>query len=492
MSFISRGFRGRRGADAPAGRVPPGQYLTDGFPVLSAGPTPRVDLAAWRLEVVGAVDRPRAWTWQEFMALPAEDVHVDIHCVTKWSKLDTSWRGVSVDALFGEVGTAGGFVLAHSYGGYTTNLPLGDLTGGKAWVAFEYDGPAARPRARRARATPGATPVLLEEREVDHAAWRCWPRTSPASGSAMATTTTVTHGASSATRATDLDMLEVLPPRRLSWQVATVVDRIEETARTRSVVLDVPEWPGHLPGQHVDVRLTADDGYQAQRSYSIATPADGGRVTITVERIADGEVSPYLVDELRVGDGLELRGPIGGYFVWQPGDGRPLVLAAGGSGLVPLMAMLRARVAAGTQVPVRLLALGEVRRRDHLSARPRDHRARAGRRRHRPHADPLAAARLDGPSAPGGPRHVECSRESARGVCARHSAATRRTCPSVTDRGKLGSPSVRRRAARPGARRACRLLCHTCTSGRVRSGSQPELLPRTSSASGSAMLPRSR
>lgn len=150
-------------------------------------------------------------------------------------------------------------------------------------------------------------------------------------------------------------MPDATPRGRLTWQVATVVERIDETARTRSLVLEVPDWPGHLPGQHVDVRLTAEDGYRAQRSYSIAAPADGGRVTITVERIADGEVSPYLVDELRVGDGLELRGPIGGYFVWHPGDGRPLLLAAGGSGLVPLMAMLRARVAAGSRIPVHLL-----------------------------------------------------------------------------------------------------------------------------------------
>ena len=142
---------------------------------------------------------------------------------------------------------------------------------------------------------------------------------------------------------------------RLTWQVADLVDRIDETVQVRSLALDVPEWPGHLPGQHVDVRLTADDGYQAERSYSIATPADGDRVTITVERIADGEVSPYLVDELQVGDKLELRGPIGGYFVWQPGDGGPLFLAAGGSGLVPLMAMVRARIGGGGHVPVRLL-----------------------------------------------------------------------------------------------------------------------------------------
>jgi ferredoxin-NADP reductase len=142
---------------------------------------------------------------------------------------------------------------------------------------------------------------------------------------------------------------------RLTWQVADVVERIDETPHVRSLVLDVPDWAGHRPGQHVDVRLTADDGYQTERSYSIATPADGTRVTITVERIDDGEVSPYLVDELRVGDKLELRGPIGGFFVWQPSDGGPLFLAAGGSGLVPLMAMVRARIGAGHDVPVRLL-----------------------------------------------------------------------------------------------------------------------------------------
>jgi ferredoxin-NADP reductase len=142
---------------------------------------------------------------------------------------------------------------------------------------------------------------------------------------------------------------------RLTWAVASVLDLIDETPRVRSIVLDVPDWPGHLPGQHVDVRLTAEDGYQAERSYSIATPADGHRVTICVERIDDGEVSPYLAGELRVGDQLELRGPIGGYFVWTPDDHRPLLLAGGGSGIVPLMAMLRARIVAGSDVPVRML-----------------------------------------------------------------------------------------------------------------------------------------
>jgi DMSO/TMAO reductase YedYZ molybdopterin-dependent catalytic subunit len=140
MSFVSRGFRGRRRTDAPAGRVPPGQYVTRDFPVLSAGPTPRIDVAQWRLDIDGAVAQPRAWTWPELMAAPPEDVTVDIHCVTKWSRLDTSWRGVSLDLLLGEVGPTGGYVLAHAYGGYTTNLPLADLQGGRAWIAYEHDG----------------------------------------------------------------------------------------------------------------------------------------------------------------------------------------------------------------------------------------------------------------------------------------------------------------------------------------------------------------
>ena len=122
----------------------------------------------------------------------------------------------------------------------------------------------------------------------------------------------------------------------------------------RTIVLDVPDWAGHRAGQHLDVRLTAEDGYRAERSYSIGSPP-GEPVAITVERLDDGEVSPYLTEELRAGDALELRGPIGGYFVWGPEDGGPLLLVAGGSGVVPLMAMLRHRHAAGSDVPARLL-----------------------------------------------------------------------------------------------------------------------------------------
>src|SRR5258706_8471293 len=144
-------------------------------------------------------------------------------------------------------------------------------------------------------------------------------------------------------------------PGRLSWQLGEIVALRQETAQAKSLTLSVPQWPGHRAGQHVDVRLTAEDGYQAERSYSIASPPEESEVTLTVERIADGEVSPYLSDELRVGDLLELRGPIGGYFVWEARLGGPLLLVAGGSGIVPLMAMLRHRAAAGSHVPARLL-----------------------------------------------------------------------------------------------------------------------------------------
>jgi len=140
MTFISRGFRGRRHADVPASRIPPGQYVTEGFPVLSAGPTPRVPLEQWRFEIYGAARQPKAWTWDEFRALPSEDLTADIHCVTKWSKIDTAWTGVSIDTLLRDVEADAKFILAHSYGDYSTNLPIEDVTGGKAWIAFAFDG----------------------------------------------------------------------------------------------------------------------------------------------------------------------------------------------------------------------------------------------------------------------------------------------------------------------------------------------------------------
>jgi ferredoxin-NADP reductase len=162
---------------------------------------------------------------------------------------------------------------------------------------------------------------------------------------------------------------------RLTWQVAEVVDTIDETSRARTLVLDVPEWTGHRAGQHLDVRLTAEDGYRAERSYSIAS-APGEPLAITVERLEDGEVSPYLVDELRPGDRIELRGPVGGYFIWDADRGGPLLLAAGGSGVVPLMSIARTHARAEVDVPARLVysarTLDDVIYKDELARRSSD------------------------------------------------------------------------------------------------------------------------
>ena len=159
-------------------------------------------------------------------------------------------------------------------------------------------------------------------------------------------------------------MSALVAPRAIAWRVATVVEVVEETAHAVTIVFDVPDWPGHVAGQHVDVRLTAPDGYQAQRSYSIASGPEEGRLALTVERIDDGEVSPYLAGVLEPGDEIELRGPIGAHFSWRVQDGGPLLLVAGGSGLVPLMSMLRHRHARGSDVEARLLVsartLGEL------------------------------------------------------------------------------------------------------------------------------------
>lgn len=166
----------------------------------------------------------------------------------------------------------------------------------------------------------------------------------------------------------------------IAWRLATVVENRRETSRTRTLLLHVADWPGHRAGQHVDVRLTAEDGYRTERSYSIASAPEAPHLALTVERLDDGEVSPYLVDELRAGDTLELRGPIGGYFVWEAKEGGPLLLVAGGSGIVPLMAMLRHRAVAaphlrsagGRPIETRLLyssrTWAEVIYRDELAA----------------------------------------------------------------------------------------------------------------------------
>ena len=144
MPPVSRGFRGRRDT-AEADRVPPGQYVTHDFPVLSAGPTPHTPIERWSFDVRGEVDEARSWTWEQFMGLPSERFTVDIHCVTKWSKLDTSWTGVAIDTLLDGVDTSAEYVLAFSDGGYSTNLPLDDLRDGKAWVVYEFEGDPLAP-----------------------------------------------------------------------------------------------------------------------------------------------------------------------------------------------------------------------------------------------------------------------------------------------------------------------------------------------------------
>jgi DMSO/TMAO reductase YedYZ molybdopterin-dependent catalytic subunit len=146
MSPASRGFRHlRRPTDEQAGRIPPGQYVTDGFPVLSAGPTPRTTPERWTFSITQGAETKKSWNWQEFHALPAESVTVDIHCVTRWSKLDTQWRGVSVDTLLADIEHDASYVLAFCDGGYTTNMPIEDVTNGKAWIAFDFGGQSLDP-----------------------------------------------------------------------------------------------------------------------------------------------------------------------------------------------------------------------------------------------------------------------------------------------------------------------------------------------------------
>ncbi|HKC27967.1 MAG TPA: sulfite oxidase-like oxidoreductase [Jatrophihabitans sp.] len=142
MALVTRGFHGRRDSDL---ELPPGQYLTQDFPVLSAGPTPRISLDAWEFTVTTETGDRQAWNWQQLNALPSDEVTVDLHCVTRWSKLGTTWRGVSLDTVLADVESAADYVMAHSYGGYTTNLPLEDLLDGKAWIAYEFEGDPVEP-----------------------------------------------------------------------------------------------------------------------------------------------------------------------------------------------------------------------------------------------------------------------------------------------------------------------------------------------------------
>jgi ferredoxin-NADP reductase len=307
----------------------------------------------WRFAITTETGATRAWDWDQFTSLPAEDVTTDLHCVTNWSKLDTKWRGVSLDTLLRDVDTSAKYVMTEGADGYTSNLPLADLRDGQAWIAYSYDGRPLTPEHG------GPARLLVPHLYLwKSAKWVTGLRLMPEDERGFWE---------------NLGYHDYGDPwreqryRDLSWLVATVTATRDETPASRTLVLDVPGWSGHLPGQHVDVRAWNDAGYSAQRSYSIASApaADRGEpaqvelpvveipvVELTVQRIADGEISPYLTEIARPGDQFEICGPIGGGFTWDPEDSRqPLLLIAGGSGVVPLMAMIRA----SAEVPVRLI-----------------------------------------------------------------------------------------------------------------------------------------
>ena len=288
MAIVNRGFRGRP-RQPGAGLIPPGQYVVEDFPVLTAGPTPEVSLDDWDFTIVDEAGADVArWTWPELRALPAEDVTVDIHCVTKWSKLATTWTGVSLDTLLDGIETDAEYVLAFAEGDYTTNLPLADLRDGQAWVAFAYDGDRAGARARRAGPAAGPPPLPVEERQVGARHPPARPGRAGLLGERR-----LPQLRRPVARAAVLGRLSV------HWLVASVVETIPETADATTLRLDVADWPGHRAGQHVDIRLTAEDGYSAQRSYSIASAPDADHLELTVVRIDDGEVSPYLTTRAR-------------------------------------------------------------------------------------------------------------------------------------------------------------------------------------------------
>ncbi len=327
--------------------------ISSDFPVLSAGPTPEPDLDTWQFMLGDGDTKLGEWDWAQFNALTQSDITVDIHCVTSWSKLDTLWHGVSIDTLLEAVGLTeppAPFAIITCEGGYTTNVPSEDLIDGKAMIATHFDGQPLSPE-HGGPARPWCRISISGRAQNGCAGSNSAKKTNPASGSSSAITTTATRGASSVMTVTDT----AAPRPALRWQTAEVLDILTETPRVKTLLLKLPDFIKYLPGQHVDVRLTADDGYQAQRSYSIASAPEDKHVALTVERIEDGEVSPYFTDEVRAGDRFEMRGPIGRYFVWTVKLEGPLFLIGGGSGVVPLMAMLRHRAAHASTIPARLL-----------------------------------------------------------------------------------------------------------------------------------------
>ena len=239
-SPVSRGFHRRsRPAGAEAGKLPPGQHVTTDFPVLSAGPTPHTPLQEWTFSIRLGGQTLRSWTWAEFQGLPAETVTVDIHCVTRWSKLGTVWRGVPVRALLDQVEHDAQYVLAFSDGGYTTNLPVKDVSSGQAWLAFDYDGqPLAPEHGGPARLL---VPTCTSGRAPSgYAAWSCSITTSRVSGRTMATTTTGIRGGNSGTRATELAASP--PSPRSPMRIQTVSARSRWICRTGQATAPGSIW----------------------------------------------------------------------------------------------------------------------------------------------------------------------------------------------------------------------------------------------------------
>ena len=250
---ISRGFQGRRRGDADPTRLPPGQYLTDDFPVLSAGPTPHTPLAEWDFTIRGAVDERVAWTWDEFLALPSETVTVDVHCVTKWSKLDTVWKGVSLDTLLDGVETSAEYVLAFCDGGYTTNLPARGRHRRQGVGRLRVRRRATRAGARRPGQAARPAPLLLEERQVGARPRATRRRRARLLG--------------------DLRLPQLRRPveraalqRRLTWQLGTVVELVDETG------VAAPAQPPRRSAARSSSVVSSAVGKTSRRSSEIGSP----------------------------------------------------------------------------------------------------------------------------------------------------------------------------------------------------------------------------
>ena len=266
-TMVTRGFLGKRRSGV---ELPPGQYLTEDFPVLTAGPTQRVATDSWEFTITTETGQAHRWDWAALMALPQDTPTVDLHCVTRWSKLATDWRGVSLDVLLEDVETTAEYVAVHVV------RRLHDQPALRGPPRRQGVDRAHRSTARPCRPSTAARPGCSSRTSISgrapsgSAPSSCATTTSPGSGRPPATTTTATPGASSATGTRDAGLVAVT-----GWRPATVAEVRPESATARTLVLDVPGWPGHQAGQHVDVQLTADDGYTATRSYSIASVAGG-------------------------------------------------------------------------------------------------------------------------------------------------------------------------------------------------------------------------